>query len=107
MGLGIVLVVILAGVEAACPNHCSGHGQCGDENVCDCDVLWTAYPDCSGRLCPNATAWVDKAYARGRAHGQLECAGVGDCNRNDGVCSCPVGFTGEACQRRELLSRLR
>lgn len=101
MARGKILVVALATCAyAACPNHCSGHGECGAQNVCECDDLWTAYPDCSGRklfsvqteandiavdagLCPNATAWVEKAHAKNKAHGQAECAGVGECNRND------------------------
>lgn len=47
----IVAADLVVNAIAACPNHCSGHGECGNENVCVCDELWTAYPDCSGRAC--------------------------------------------------------
>lgn len=40
-----------------CPNGCSGHGSCGQNDKCTCytridgDPAWT-FADCSGRTCP-------------------------------------------------------
>jgi hypothetical protein len=55
-----------AGAYAACPNQCSGHGVCTDNDVCACyrqkgttwkqRVGWTG-PDCSLRTCPLGTAY--------------------------------------------------
>jgi hypothetical protein len=33
------------------------------------------------------------------AHGQVECAGRGFCDRKSGECKCVTGYTGDACQR--------
>ena len=34
---------------AQCPNMCSGHGDCGAENVCSCFDGFDYAPDCSLR----------------------------------------------------------
>jgi len=34
-------------------------------------------------ICPNATAWADKASTHGTGHSEMECGNVGICNRND------------------------
>ena len=84
---------------AACPHSCSGHGSCGSENVCTCDWGWDVAPDCSLRKCPNATSWGVKPYATSQGHATTECSGVGVCDFATGLCRCPVGFTGQACER--------
>ena len=38
--------------------------------------------------------------------GEAECSGVGTCDRIRGVCHCPVGWTGAACDRRECPTRV-
>jgi len=78
--------------STSCPNQCSGHGECTAENVCLCDTGWAYYADCSGRLCPIATAWVDKASAPGRAHGDMECGNIGVCNRNDAFTCAQISY---------------
>lgn len=56
-------IVVLIGVccwkriQSICPNLCSGHGFCGDYDICSCfegsdgTPAWTGY-DCSLRICP-------------------------------------------------------
>ena len=43
---------------AECPNACSGHGLCGNYDMCTC---YTSYMgnDCSERVCPFGLAHVD------------------------------------------------
>ena len=84
---------------SACPSSCSGHGTCGAENLCSCDASWGTAPDCSLRECPAAVSWGTKPYAASLAHKVIECAGVGICVPATGRCACPVGFTGQACER--------
>lgn len=36
------------------------------------------------------------------AHQERECSGRGSCDPVSGKCSCPVGYTGVACERSEL-----
>lgn len=51
------IICILFVVSGICPNHCSGHGTCGNYDKCSCfngpDGLpaWTG-SDCSQRTCP-------------------------------------------------------
>lgn len=87
-------------LDARCANACSGHGTCGQNNVCTCFTGWDGgAADCSMRTCPYGTAWADKAYATDKAHLSAECSNAGLCNRATGQCTCFEGFTGSACQR--------
>ena len=48
----------LAGYAAAeCPNACSGHGTCGQYDMCTCQRNWKAN-DCSERVCPFGISFV-------------------------------------------------
>eukprot|EP00984_Skeletonema_dohrnii_P000629 scaffold195_cov118-Skeletonema_dohrnii-CCMP3373.AAC.1 len=56
-----IAVAALAGLglaRAACPNQCSGHGDCGPHDMCTCDRNWQG-ADCSLRTCPFGRAHVD------------------------------------------------
>ncbi|CAM9847791.1 unnamed protein product, partial [Chrysoparadoxa australica] len=86
-------------VQGACPNLCSGHGTCGNENTCTCNTGWTYAPDCSLRTCASDVAWADKPYATDTAHTSTECSGVGICDRQVLLSSSLPPFTGMACQR--------
>jgi len=86
-------------VAGQCPNMCSGHGDCGAENVCSCFDGFDYAPDCSLRTCAYGAAWADKAYAIDRAHSLTECSNAGLCNRDTGKCECFDGYTGLACHR--------
>ena len=52
-----MVATLLVCVTAYCPNGCSGHGSCGENDMCTCynrvdgNPAWI-YPDCSGRSCP-------------------------------------------------------
>ena len=61
MGTSRVLAVVMAATLSspalsACPNMCSGHGTCGDDNVCACEKDYGAgdeqFGDCSQMFCP-------------------------------------------------------
>lgn len=47
-------------VGAVCPNMCNGHGECGLENVCDCETGWDLVADCSLKECPTGASWGSK-----------------------------------------------
>jgi len=76
--LAFALVVILAVKSSSCPNSCSGRGVCtnGSMQLCSC------FPgchgvDCSIRLCPSGTAWVDFPTAANTAHADYtECSNM-------------------------------
>ena len=84
---------------AACPNGCSGHGDCGPGSSCSCFAGWDVAADCSERSCAYGPAWADKAYSSNAAHTDVECSNAGLCDRITGLCTCFEGFTGQACQR--------
>jgi hypothetical protein len=85
-------------VFTECPNSCHGHGSCDVTGSCHC---WKPYTgsDCSRRICPNGTAWVDFATANNVAHGIETCSNMGYCNTENGRCVCREGFEGHACER--------
>jgi len=85
-------------VNAACPNKCSGHGRCIEDDVCSCKQNWFG-GDCSQRRCPYTRAWVDSKVAT-EPHFYAECANKGSCDRETGVCNCDVGYGGSGCRRQ-------
>jgi len=101
----IVALGSLALVNASCPNLCSGHGSCGNDDVCTCYNGWANGDedggDCSQRVCPYDRAWVDAPTASNTAHRIAECSGRGICNRETGDCECNDGYTGAGCNRAD------
>ncbi len=97
-----VLSLLWRHADAACANGCSGHGTCGQNNICSCFTGWDAgAADCSFRTCPTGPAWADKAYATDSAHLPATCSNAGICDHTTGQCKCFEGFTGSACQRNK------
>ena len=49
-GLTRLLLLLLCGIKVSskCPNKCSGHGYCGEFDMCTCMVNWQSR-DCSER----------------------------------------------------------
>merc|ERR1719240_1475329 len=91
-------------VDAYCPNGCSGHGSCGNNDKCTCytrpdgDPAWTGH-DCSLRTCPKGAAWVAVATSANEAHPLAECSNKGVCDRKSGECECFENYDGIACER--------
>jgi len=99
-----LLVSFVASAYSACDNHCSGHGTCNTDDVCDCYDNWGVglahdSGDCSERVCPYELAWVDTPDLNGNFHKYMECSGRGICQRDAGECSCFDGYEGKGCQR--------
>lgn len=99
-----LILSLIASVQSACDNQCSGHGSCLTDDVCSCYDNWgigLAHDsgDCSDRICPYEIAWVDSPNRSGRFHKYAECAGRGLCDRQTGECQCFDGYEGKACQR--------
>lgn len=93
----VLALVACAGVAlAACPNHCSGRGTCGEDDKCACYSRYQG-PDCSERKCKENIAWVDGTVAA--PHAYAECSNKGICDRETGECVCNPLFDGAACQR--------
>jgi len=105
VGVAVLTVLGFATREAsgACPNLCSGHGDCNIYSRCDCWDEWTG-GDCSERICPFGVAWADDATGDDEAHAEAECSNRGVCARSSGECSCMAGFGGKACHRTECTS---
>jgi len=99
-----LLVSFVASAYSACDNHCSGHGTCNTDDVCDCYDNWGVglshdSGDCSERVCPYELAWVDTPDIDGNFHKYMECSGRGICQRDAGECACFDGYEGKGCQR--------
>jgi hypothetical protein len=62
-----------------CPNGCSSHGVCANSSsigICQCFPSYTG-TDCSLRVCPSSTAWVDVPSSDTAAHAQFtECSNM-------------------------------
>ena len=54
----VVLALALVGAAAECPNACSGHGDCTNYDMCQCNRNWQG-ADCSERTCAFGLAHVD------------------------------------------------
>lgn len=97
--LKYILIAVAIGVaSASCPNACSGHGDCVNEDRCECWANWQG-ADCSARTCPFAIAWVDTPHSTDEAHTYAECANKGLCDRKSGLCKCFDGYEGSGCAR--------
>ena len=95
-----LVALLLASVAfGACPNQCSGHGECKNNDICTCYQNWQG-PDCSLRTCAYGNSWALDAE---NPHSYEECSGAGLCDRTSGECQCFTGFSGYACQRRKLI----
>ena len=117
----IALALCVGVVMGECPNGCSGHGKCNNNEQCVCqlegviinpegndDTLQAAWTgaDCSRMTCPRGTSWIrtealpslNKVTYCNHAQG-AECSDKGLCNRQNGQCSCFPGYTGAACHR--------
>lgn len=86
-----------------CPNLCNGHGRCASPGrTCECLAGYTG-ADCSQKLCPFGSAWVDIAISDDKAHQLSECSNMGICDRETGTCQCREGFEGSACEKQSCL----
>ena len=102
-------------VGAVAGGECGGgmltgvsHGTCSGGTYCSaCATGYTE--DCSLLSCPFSRSWFSEATGTDTAHQELECGGVGHCDRTTGTCTCmALGafslssnqlFEGEACSK--------
>jgi len=103
-----VVAASLSGVSAFCPSYCSGHGECTENDICECFPGF-GEADCSKRTCPSGLSWVvgtsselselPTPNAPMGKHPYTECSSRGTCDRATGECECFDGYTGKACRR--------
>merc|ERR1719161_537201 len=122
----LLAAALMGSASAFCPNSCSGHGECGESDKCNCYPKFTG-SDCSLRQCTYGLSWVagteselmaasvpnymhhhKKAYHNGHDvnagevqgfHAYTECSGKGVCDHVTGLCKCFAGYTGSGCRR--------
>jgi len=103
-----VLAASAAVTQAFCPSYCSGHGECQENDICECFPGF-GEADCSVRTCPSGLSWVVGTSSELAAlptpngpagkHPYTECSSRGVCDRATGECECFDGYTGKACRR--------
>lgn len=106
-------------------NNCNYQGDCDtSKSICKCydgfgsdkDKLYAVSNDfaidCSSLACPLGQAFSafpldtsTDATVNHDMHRMLECSGIGTCNRANGKCECPPGFTGGACEKMECINQ--
>lgn len=104
----VVLAASAAVTQAFCPSYCSGHGECTDNDICECFPGF-GEADCSVRTCPSGLSWVVGTSSELSSlptpngpvgkHPYTECSSRGVCDRATGECECFDGYTGKACRR--------
>jgi len=112
----IILAVVFAVANAACPHSCSGHGKCDMFDICKCytaggmnghleEALQWSGPDCSLKTCPRGISHTNAlpyaAYEPGdhaKHAPNAICSDRGHCNHQTGECECLEGWTGSSCQ---------
>ncbi len=101
--LALLAAAAVVGMAAAGCNMCSGHGDCGANDLCTC---WDNYmgADCSLRVCPYDHAFTDVPSDINTAHNYAECSNAGVCDRETGECQCREGYTGRACERTTCMN---
>jgi len=109
MKLQLAVIAATVGVSSAfCPSYCSGHGECTENDICECFPGF-GEADCSTRTCPSGLSWVVGTSSELSAlptpngpmgkHPYTECSSRGTCDRATGECECFEGYTGKACRR--------
>lgn len=102
----IFLAFFAVAADGSCPNHCSGHGTCSADDVCNCHDNWGTGlglnngGDCKDRMCPKELSWSDSPDGGGNFHQYETCSGRGICDFKTGECDCVDGYDGKACQRQ-------
>lgn len=94
-----------------CPRACSGRGLCDRlTHTCECFPGFVGGA-CESRSCPVGPAWVTPVFSPYSAdvesmhtNLQVECSGLGDCDRFTGKCTCRPGFAGPACEMQSCPS---
>jgi hypothetical protein len=69
------LALLAVGAYGACPNGCSGHGDCHDKDMCACHPGFKG-ADCSLRYCPKGIAWVTTSQGDINSNGNRHDASV-------------------------------
>jgi len=91
-----------------CDDHCSGHGSCVKDNVCECMDNWEG-PICESRVCPdecnspqgicvNQMCVCSDAFTGAACESRRcknDCMGRGTCN--EGTCECEEGYELDDC----------
>lgn len=117
MKLNVLIFASAIGVAmAACPNACSGKGDCDTNDQCECylegkvlnsagnvgaeDSLQAQFTgaDCSLMTCPRGISFTTVSSSTFH-ESSVECSDAGVCDRATGMCNCYEGHEGSACQR--------